>query len=79
MTKEVTYKVVFLQTKALVQMNDPLFCSPWYLKTVRNGTYTWTRNELFAKELTFKTATKHKKDLEAGADKDWENYRNLWK
>lgn len=79
MENKPSYKVVFLQTRALVQMNDPIWRRPWYLKTVRNGIYTWTQNELFAKEMTMKTAIRHRDNLKAGADKDWENYRNLWK
>ena len=76
--ERITYKTEFLQTKALVVMNDPLWRRPWYLKNVRNGKYEWTRNELFAKEFSLKTATKHKEDLERGADKEWEAYHNSW-
>ena len=64
--------------KQLVRMDDPLFKSPWYLKSVRNGQYTWTRSALFAKEFSPATAAKHLKALEAGADTAWNTYRETW-
>ena len=65
-------------SKRLVKMLDPLFKSPWYLKGVRNGQYTWTRSAIFAKDFSPATARKHVKALEAGADKEWEAYHKMW-
>ena len=75
----ITYKTEHLQhNEVLVVMNDPLWRSPWFLKDVRNGKYSWTRNDLFAKGFSPKTAAKHKNALEHGADKEWEFFHNEW-
>ena len=63
----------------LVCMDDPIFAHAWYLKSIRNGVYTWTRSALSAKGFSVKTAAKHYTNLVHGADKDWEAYRNMWK
>ena len=73
-----TYKTVTNFDKKLVRMDDPLFRSPWYLKGVRNGKYSWTRNSLFAKEFSTKIAERHVKALEAGADAEWDFFRKTW-
>ena len=62
----------------LVRMDDPVFNRPWYLKGVRNGQYSWTRNALFAKDFRPATAAKHVKALKAGADTAWNTYRETW-
>ena len=75
----ITYKIGSYFGKAIVIMDDPIFSRVFYLKTSRNGKYTWTQNELFAKAISAKAALAHVKALESGADKDWPPYRKTWK
>ena len=75
---EVTYSTTGFFTEHLVRLDDPLWSRPWYLKSARNGKYEWTRNEVFAKRFSLKTAQKHVTALRNGADKDWEDYHNEW-
>lgn len=76
--KDVTYTITGFYGKALVVLDDPIWCHVWYLRNVRNGIYTWTRSALSAKGMTVKTAQKHIADLKGGADKDWPKYRAMW-
>lgn len=75
----ITYKVIRSYGKYQVCMTDPVFARPWYLKFVRNGQYEWTASDLYAKCFSLSTAQRHVRDLEAGADKDWPLYHNIWK
>ena len=75
----ITYKIGSYFGKAVVIMDDPIFSRVWYLKSVRNGWYSWTQNTLFAKAVSAKTALNHVKALEAGADKCWYKMHDDWK
>ena len=61
------------------RMKDPEFGHPWYLKHTREGRYEWTASDIAARCYSFRTAQRHIRDLEAGADKEWPVYHNHWK
>lgn len=76
---DIMYRITPSHRKFNVQMNDPVFGHPWYLKNVRNGSYSWTRDSLYAKDYSKETALRHKQVLESGADHDWPAFHNHWK
>ena len=66
-------------TKFVVWMIDPLWpCRKWYLKKAHNGSYDWTRDSLYGKQMTAGTAKKHLDALKTGADKDWKPFHDSW-
>ena len=75
----VTYSTLRSFDKFIVKLTDPAVSKwPRYLKNVRKGEYTWTTDATYAKSFTRRTAEKHIKDLESGADKGWALYSGRW-
>ena len=74
----IKYTIDVFYTQSIVCMTDPVFSHPWYLKSVRNGQYDWTRDPLYAKRVSLATAKKHVAALESGADTAWKEYSKSW-
>ena len=75
----ITYHVVPCYRKFNIEMNDPVFGHPWYVRKYYNGKYDWTSDATYAKDFSKETALRHKRALDSGADTEWAWYHNHWK
>jgi len=75
----IKYGITSFYGKAVIYLDDPVFSHVWYLSGIRrNGEYNWTRDPLYARQFTVKTALKHLTGLKNGADKDWKFFHDSW-